>query len=466
MVFSSPVFLFYFFPVCLILYFISILFKNIKISNICLLIFSLLFYSYGSREFLPILLISIILNYILSILIEYSANDKIRFKFLLVALILDLGLLFVFKYLNLFSKYLFWLSEPTNIKLPIGISFYTFQVMSYVIDVYRKKVKHCSNIFDFALFTMLFPQLIAGPIVRYSDIEKELKFRTVSFDSFSLGLKRFMVGFIKKILFANAMGKIVDIAFSQLGYYKMGPLLSILILICYTMQIYLDFLAYSDMAIGIGQIFGFKFPENFNMPFVSKSISEFWQRWHMTLGTFFRDYVYIPLGGSRKGIVRTCINLTIVFALSGFWHGANFNFLFWGLYNAFFLVIERLFRKKVKIPDTLCIIYTFIVWNIGMILFRAENLYQFRLFLSNFLGEIKLNVAARTLISEIFNPYFGICFVISLLYLTPFFDKIKGKFKGLWVFNMIEDLLVVLLFIYAVIEMITNGFNPFIYFRF
>ena len=348
MVFSSPIFLFLFLPACLLGYLLTNLFGNIKSENICLLIFSIIFYAYGSLDFLPILLLSIALNYLSSNLVDAVENKYIRTFLFIVSLVINIGLLFIYKYLNLFTGFLFGEDYATNIKLPIGISFYTFQVLSYLIDVYKKDVKACSSIVDFALFTMLFPQLIAGPIVRYSTIEIELKNRRTIFDSFSDGIMRFMVGFTKKIVFANALGNIADIAFRQLGYYTMGPLLSIFVLVCYSMQVYLDFWAYSDMAIGIGKIFGFSFPENFNMPFLSTSITEFWKRWHMTLSTFFRDYVYIPLGGSRKGLFRTCINLIIVFALSGFWHGASFNFLFWGLYNAIFLVIERILREKTK----------------------------------------------------------------------------------------------------------------------
>ena len=363
MVFSSPIFLFLFLPICLLCYLLTNLFGNIKAENICLLIFSIIFYAYGSIDFLPILLISIILNFVFSKIVDTIDNKYLRTFVFAISILMNVGLLIVYKYLNLFTGFLFGTENATNIKLPIGISFYTFQVLSYLADVHRRTVKSSNSIIDFALFTMLFPQLIAGPIVRYSTIELEIKRRRTIFTSFSDGIMRFMVGFTKKIVLANALGKIADLAFKELGYYEMGPLLSVFVIICYSMQIYLDFWAYSDMAIGIGKIFGFTFPENFNMPFLSTSISEFWTRWHITLSSFFRDYVYIPLGGSRKGLLITCINLTIVFALSGFWHGASFNFLFWGLYNAFFLVVERIVNSKIKIqvPQTIGIIYVFIV---------------------------------------------------------------------------------------------------------
>lgn len=468
MVFSSPIFLFLFLPVCLLCYLLTNLFGNIKGENICLLIFSIIFYAYGSLDFLPILLISIVLNFVFSKLVDTVENDYIRTLIFVISILMNVGLLVVYKYLNLFTGFLFGAENATNIKLPIGISFYTFQVLSYLADVHRRDVKSSNSIIDFALFTMLFPQLIAGPIVRYSTIELELKKRRTIFASFSDGIMRFMVGFTKKIVLANALGKIADLAFNELGYYNMGPLLSAFVIICYSMQIYLDFWAYSDMAIGIGKIFGFTFPENFNTPFLSTSISEFWTRWHITLSSFFRDYVYIPLGGSRKGLFITCINLTIVFALSGFWHGASFNFLFWGLYNAFFLVVERIVRSKVniKVPQTLGIIYVFVVWNVGMILFRLESFEQIKLYLEGALSSPLYNYSTRELVNEVYNPYFMVCFLTALLYLTPFFSKIKNALYKTRFGFIIVDIIIITLFLYAVIEMLTSGFNPFIYFRF
>ena len=468
MVFSSPIFLFLFLPLCLISYLVVNRFFSIKIRNLCLLFFSIIFYAYGSLDFLPILILSIIINYYLTH-ITYNTNDKkVKRILFIITITFNILMLFIYKYCNLFTELFFGADHATHIKLPIGISFYTFQVLSYVIDAYRKDVKPCDNIFDFALFVMLFPQLIAGPIVRYSSIMKELKNRKTTLESFTNGLKRFMVGFAKKILFANSLGRIADLAFYNLSNFTMGPLLSSITIICYSIQIYLDFFAYSDMAIGIGQIFGFSFPENFNMPFISKSISEFWNRWHITLSTFFRDYVYIPLGGNRKGLLRTCLNLTIVFTLSGFWHGASFNFLFWGLYNALFLVIERIIKAKTKFKmlETTGIIYTFVVWNIGMILFRLDNIEDIKLFIYGFFNQVNLNYSSRELINAIYNLPFFITFSISILYLTPIFDKINNILNNTKFGFIIVDIIVITLFIYSVIEMLTTGFNPFIYFRF
>ncbi len=468
MVFSSPIFLFVFLPLTLICNLLIGLTKNIKCNNVCLLIFSIIFYAYGSLKFLPILLASILINYILSIFIDKSEDKRIRYILLIVAVSLNVALLFVYKYLNLFSGFILGKVNATNIILPIGISFYTFQVISYIVDVYRRDVRHSDSIIDFALFAMLFAQLIAGPIVRYKTIERELKCRTVTTDSFSYGIKRFMIGFAKKIIFANALGKVSDLAFANLNLHYLGKLLTALVVICYSIQIYLDFSAYSDMAIGIGKMLGFNFEENFNLPFIAKSITEFWKRWHISLSSFFRDYVYIPLGGSRKGIVRTCINLTIVFVLSGFWHGASFNFLFWGLYNALFIVVERLVSYKYEfyIPETLRVLYVFIVWNIGMILFRLESLSDIKLLFEGFVNGPSFNMWSREVLSAIYNPYFIIIFFISILYITPLFKNLHNYLYRLKYGFVVVDLVIVFLFVYAVVEMLTTGYNPFIYFRF
>ena len=468
MVFSSPIFIFIFLPLTLICNLLLSLQKNIKLNNICLLIFSIIFYAYGSLSFLPILLASIVINYILSIYIENAKEQKTKTIFLVIAVSFDVLMLFVYKYLNLFSGVILGKENATNIILPIGISFYTFQVISYIVDVYRGDVRRSDNVIDFALFAMLFAQLIAGPIVRYKTIEKEVRHRVVLPDSFIYGVKRFMIGFAKKIIFANSLGRISDLAFSSLNQHYLGKLLTVLVVVCYSIQIYLDFSAYSDMAIGIGKMLGFNFDENFNLPFIAKSITEFWKRWHISLSSFFRDYVYIPLGGSRKGLTRTCINLTIVFVLSGFWHGASFNFLFWGLYNAFFIVIERLISSKYKIyiPDTIRVIYVFVVWNIGMILFRLENLNDIRLLFEGFANGPKYNMWSRGLLSAIYNPYFIVIFIISLLYITPLFGNIKNYFYKFKYGFIVVDLVIIVLFAYAVVEMLTTGYNPFIYFRF
>lgn len=290
----------------------------------------------------------------------------------------------IFKYLNLFGDTAAWIAGKLSghavesiipaIALPIGISFFTFQIMSYLIDVYKKTVPCQRNVADLALYVMLFPQLIAGPIVRYSDVEREIGRRRTGLKDAYEGAFRFMVGFIKKILLANAVGKAADLAFVlEPGR---GALYAWIGVICYGLQIYLDFWAYSDMAIGLGRIFGFHFLENFNDPYISKSISEFWRRWHISLSTWFRDYVYIPLGGSREGLWKNCRNYLVVFALTGIWHGASWNFLLWGLYFAAFLILEKLWLRAVleRLPALLRHVYVLLVVGIGWVLFRADTM--------------------------------------------------------------------------------------------
>ena len=477
MVFSSPIFIFIFFPACLVAYMICRLFKNIKIENICLLIFSVLFYAYGGFSFILFMFLSIVLNYYAAIWFDkLDINDKFRKKIFIGTIVFNLLLLFIFKYFNLFADTLFTIVNvfsTTEIKniipkiiLPIGISFYTFQILSYVIDVYNKKIKSNDNILDLALYAFLFPQLIAGPIVRYQTVESELKYRFANFDDIYIGARRFAVGFIKKVLLANYIGYVADTTFNAAPYHT-GFYITLIGILCFVMQVYLDFFGYSDMAIGIGRIFGFHFPENFNHPFISCSLTEFWKRWHITLTSFFRDYVYIPLGGNRKGIIRTCINIFIVFSLSGFWHGASFNFLFWGMYNALFLILERVFLKKYldKLPKFISIIYTIIVWSFGMILFYFEDISKIGPFILTIFSKEYLILENRGLIETIYNPYFIIVFIMSILCSTPFFDYFDKKMaeKSL---TFITDLIIILLFIYAIMDMVASGYNPFIYFRF
>ena len=474
MVFSSTVFIFIFLPTFLITYYMTVIYGNIKHQNAVLILFSLIFYAYGGFSFLPILLFSILANYYFAILIDkYDNKSKM---IVTLSVVFNLLILFIFKYLNLFDNifvnivnvlfkrnYTHFIKE---ISLPIGISFYTFQILSYVIDVYRKKVKANYNFFQVLLYALLFPQLIAGPIVRYTDVNNEINDRKITFDNIYLGLRRFVIGFIKKIIFANMLGNVATSALNS-HYHSIGIYLAILGLICYTIQLYLDFSAYSDMAIGIGQMIGFKFPENFNHPFMSKSLSELWRRWHMTLTSFLTDYVYIPLGGSKISEVRTYINILIVFSLSGFWHGANWNFLLWGIFNAIMEMIERLFLKNVlkKIPKFLAIIYTNIVWFIGVSIFAFTNMKMFNAFIGFITNPINLNINNRALITLVFDKYFVFVFLVSVLFCTDIFDRID-KFLKTKNLVFVSDVILSILFIYAVSEMLASGYNPFIYFRF
>ena len=466
MVFSSPIFLFIFMPLCILVYFLFGIFNNIYLKNAVLLIFSIGFYYYGSPSFLPILLISITINYFVCLSIAKTRNKYKKKTFLVLIVTFNILVLFVYKYLNLFTGFITAGKFVTNIVLPIGISFYTFQVLSYDIDVYRGDVLPLKYYPDFVLYAMFFPQLIAGPIVRYSQIKDELYNRKNTFNGFSEGLYLFMVGFSKKIIFANSLGIVSDYGFSSFRNEHMGLWFSFLTLVCFSIQLYLDFWAYSDMAIGLGKIFGFHFPKNFDHPFTSSSIAEFWRRWHISLTSFFRDYVYIPLGGSRRGFIMTVINTFIVFSLSGFWHGASFNFLFWGIYFAILLVLEKVFYYPLKIvPKTFMTIFVFFAWTASMLLFKLENFSDIVVFVSNAFKPMAISGYMRGFINNVYNYYFYFTFVVSLLYLTRIFDKIKDWLEKRYM-GIICDIVVYVLFIYSVIIMLTDGFNPFLYFRF
>ena len=371
MIFSSEVFLFIFLPITICLYFLSGRFKNIL-----LLAASLLFYAWGEPVYILLMLISIASNYLFGLIVGRLHMPLIRKIVLAVSCIFNLALLAVYKYTGFVVSNLnslgFAIADP-GIALPIGISFYTFQSMSYVVDVYRGRVSYQKNILKLGLYISMFPQLIAGPIVRYSDVEREISDRHTTLDDFYEGAKRFMLGFSKKILIADIVAQIADNAFSMDNLSANMAWFGIL---AYSIQIYFDFSGYSDMAIGLGRIFGFHFLENFNYPYISKSIREFWRRWHMSLGGWFRDYVYIPLGGSRCAETRIYFNLFIVFFLTGLWHGASWNFVIWGIWYAIFLIGERFLGSrnfKYKVPRILQHAYACLVIMIGWVFFRAET---------------------------------------------------------------------------------------------
>ena len=335
MIFSSITFLFYFLPITLGLYYLV---PN-KLKNIVLLLASLFFYAYGEPTYILIMLLSVLSTYIFGRLIDkFRKYSKL---FLILSICFSVGLLIYFKYTNfLISNINLWLKNKVdfiNVVLPIGISFYTFQMISYTIDVYRKDVKVQKNIFKLALYVTLFPQLIAGPIVRYTTIEKELEERTHSFEKFAIGVRRFVIGLGKKVLIANVLGELNNIF---LGSNEKSVVFYWIYGISAMLQIYFDFSGYSDMAIGLGKMFGFEFLENFNYPYIATSITDFWRRWHISLSSWFKDYVYIPLGGNRKGLKRQIINIFVVWLLTGIWHGANWNFILWGVYFGIILLIE------------------------------------------------------------------------------------------------------------------------------
>ena len=371
MLFTSISFLYYFLPVLIIIYFIT----PKKYKNIILLIASLLFYLYGEPKYVFLMIAEIIIAYIGAILIDKYKNQSKNI--LITTLFIHVFLLIIFKYTDFIIQTINDISNANikllNIALPIGISFYTFQIISYVIDVYNGKVKVQKNIINLATYVSLFPQLVAGPIVRYQTVEKELDDRVHSFNNFAYGIRRFSIGLAKKVLIANALGELCTKAFALnettvIFYWIFG--------ISYMLQLYFDFSAYSDMAIGLGRIFGFDFLENFNYPFISKSIKEFWRRWHISLSTFFRDYLYIPLGGNRVSKFRWIFNLFVVWSLTGLWHGDSWNFILWGLYFALLLIIENLFLQKLlnKLPVIIQHIYAKFFIIISFVIFNNENM--------------------------------------------------------------------------------------------
>jgi len=459
MIFSSITFLYYFLPLLLIFYFI---FPS-KYKNIVLLIFSLLFYFLGEPKYIIILLLSCFINYYLSKLIEKSKSRKI---FLVIAVLYNVLQLLIFKYTDFFIENvnnIFNFKIPyLYIVMPIGISFFTFQALGYVIDVYNKKHKPAKNIINFMTYICLFPQLVAGPIVRYSDIEKDLNNRTHSFDKFSLGIKRFVIGLSKKILLANVLGELIKELVTD------TVLSSWLRPICYTLQIYFDFSGYSDMAIGLGLIFGFKFLENFNYPLIASSITDFWRRWHISLSSWFRDYIYIPLGGNRTSKIKWIRNIFVVWFLTGFWHGASWNFILWGLYFGVILVIEKLFLKRyIDKTKIFKYIYSLLIIVVSFLIFNANSLTEISISLKNMFFINKIPLYDKESIYY-FKSYF-ILIIISIVSATPLFkiiiNKIKNtKFKLL--IDIIEPITYILLLVLCTAFLVDASFNPFLYFRF
>ena len=464
MVFSSTVFLFVFLPITLGVYYII----QPQLRNFWLLVVSLIFYSWGEPKYLILMLVSILINYIFGILIEYCCLNQMIYKsrmLLCFTVIFNMGLLLYFKYYDFFVENINYIFSMTfslkNIALPVGISFYTFQIMSYVIDVYRRNVKAQYNIFNLWLYISFLPQLIAGPIVRYIDIEKQINTRVLNLEQVHEGVVLFMVGFAKKILIADQLAPLVDVAFASNGT---SALLAWTGAIAYALQIYFDFSGYSDMAIGLGKFFGFEFVKNFNYPYISKSIKEFWRRWHISLSTWFKDYVYIPLGGSRCKLMRSYFNLIVVFFLTGFWHGASWNFIIWGLYYVIFLVVEGmgLGKSLEKLPGLFQHMYAMIIILFGWIVFRAENLENALMYIQNMfiLNESSWNVFVLNI-----NRQYLFCIFCGIIFSMPLERRLRkniNQYLGEGIYNIF----VMLMFLIAIAYMLGSGFSPFLYFRF
>ncbi len=469
MLFSSMTFIFIFLP----LLFISYFSVKKELRNTVLLIASIIFYAWGEPRYLAIMLLTIVINYLGAVLIDnYRKADKL---FLILTVIADLSFLIYFKYFNFILtnvNNIFSLNiSALNVVMPIGISFYTFQAMSYLIDVYRKEVKVQKDIYKLSLYICLFPQLVAGPIVKYHDVEEQINNREIDFESISLGVKRFIIGLSKKVLIANTMGAIADKIFIQ-SPDTFSHLTAWLGAVAYTFQIYFDFSGYSDMAIGLGLIFGFRFMENFNYPYISKSITEFWRRWHISLSTWFKQYVYISLGGNRNGLFATCRNLGIVFLLTGIWHGASWNFIVWGIWHGFFIILEKIYnikefeKQKHKIQtEVLMHLYCIFVFVIGWIFFRADNLHYALKYLANMFGILR--VCPDDVIFS--NWYYlgtfeTIAFVAAILCSVPIFKNmlfVKSEIARIGV-----NVWLLVLFFFSTLFIAVGTYNPFIYFRF
>lgn len=458
LVFSNLLFLFGFFPLTMIAYRIA---NTIKVKNIILLTASLVFYSFGEPKYILLLVLMTFADWLATLLM----NKKPQYKklFLIIAVAVNLGLLGVFKYGNFFAENL-GLPSP-GIILPIGISFYTFQLLTYVVDVYRGEAKVQKNYFTLLLYASLFHQCIAGPIVRYTDVEEQLANRRETPEMINRGITRFSVGLAKKAVFANACGAL---ATQFLTGVESQPALAVIVgMLCYTLQIYLDFSAYSDMAIGMGLMAGIRYHENFNYPYISRSVTEFWRRWHISLSFFFRDYVYIPLGGNRKGPGRTTINLLITWFLTGFWHGASWNFVLWGLYYFVFIMIERLFLRPVLDKHKIFShIYLLAVVFFGWILFYFTDIGQAG---SAFVSMFGANgfTTPETTLAVLNNLFIIIAAAAGCTPLLAMIGRSFSKIKSLsGLYRVCDAVFPVLLIVVSAAKLVGDSYNPFLYFQF
>lgn len=454
MVFSSCIFLFVFLPITYLLYCVC---PNIKLKNAILIVASLFFYAFGEPIYVFLMIGSIIVNYILA---RWIASQEEGGKGIIaITVVFNIGMLVIFKYSPLLvstCNSLLGLQLPVpEIALPIGISFYTFQALSYCVDVYRDRSTVQKSLWKLMLYISFFPQLIAGPIVKYHDIEKQLTDRKVTIDDTASGLVRFIFGLAKKLLIANSMAFIVDTLYTT----QMNMALTAwTVAICYCLQIYFDFSGYSDMAIGLGKMFGFTFQENFNYPYISASIQEFWRRWHISLSTWFKEYLYIPLGGNRKGAARTMMNKFIVFLCTGIWHGANWTFLIWGLFHGIFIILEY----KCWIPlknKVFAHIYTLLVVICGFVIFRAESMTQALHILGSMFTGFCIEAQELMLLAKLATPYTMCCLMAGLVLCMPVSGIVKKR--GILKYSVAACLILV-----CIMNLATSSYNPFIYFRF
>ncbi len=463
MVFASITFLYYFLPIFLILYFI---FPK-KYKNIVLLIFSFIFYFYGEPKYILLMLIEVFFSYFMTLSLEKNKSKSL----LGIIISFHIFLLCVFKYFNFIITNINSIFGGNisllNIVLPIGISFYTFQIISYEVDVYRGKVKASKSLIDYMTYVFLFPQLIAGPIVRYETISKELKSRKVTLEDFSYGVNRFIIGLFKKVVIANNIGELCNILnnsseVSVLLYWVLG--------ISYMLQIYFDFSGYSDIAIGIGRMIGFKFPENFNYPYIANSVTDFWRRWHMTLSSWFRDYVYIPLGGNRVSTLKHIRNILVVWMLTGLWHGASWNFIIWGIYFGVILIIEKYCLNKVleKLPRVIRNIYAMFIVMISFIIFSSDDISSALVAIKGLFSFSSLKFSNDFIIYYIRS--YGVILIGGLVLCTPLIKNVIDKLRENkilnYIINIFEVIILVLVLVVITSMLIDSSYNPFLYFRF
>lgn len=473
MLFSSIIFLFYFLPIVLVFYFGA--FFSRKLQNVILLIVSLVFYSWGEASFVFLMILSIIANYLFGLLIDKYKDKNDLSKYMLIsAIIYNLGILFIFKYLSFVLRNIngvmsYKITLP-RLALPIGISFFTFKAVSYVIDVYSGKIKAEKNILYIGIYISLFPQLLAGPISRYKEIGDQIRNRSTTWDKFSVGCCRFITGMGKKVLISNSMAVIVDRVYTMNTNGGVPVTLAWLGSIAYTFQIFFDFSGYSDMAIGIGLIFGFKFEENFKYPYMAKSISEFWRRWHISLSSWFRDYVYFPLGGSRvENMDKLIRNLLVVWVLTGVWHGAEWTFIMWGFLNFVFIAAEKLIGfDELKINDVIRRVYALFIINLGWVLFRAKDLIEAGKYISSMFGFTHNGFwSSYTFMFVKENIIF---FIAAIVFSTPIAKKtnkfIVDKAPGYRIMEELYPVAIIGLFFICVSYLVKGTYNPFIYFKF
>lgn len=471
MVFSSVMFLFRFLPIFMICYYVV----PQRMKNFILFVGSLFFYAWGEPVYVVLMIFSTVSDYIHGLLIERTRGKKWDTFFLISSIVINLLMLGFFKYadflIGFFNSVAGTAFPLLELPLPIGISFYTFQTMSYTIDVYRKDAKVQKSLLDFGVFVTLFPQLIAGPIVKYRQVADDLHNRPMDVNQISYGAKRFVVGLAKKVLIANNIGALWA-EVSAMDYGNMSVLTSWIGILAFAFQIYFDFSGYSDMAIGLGACLGFTFPENFNYPYISRSVTEFWRRWHITLGSWFREYVYIPLGGNRKGLGRQLINILVVWLLTGIWHGAGWNFLLWGLWFAFFLILEKMFWKKVcdVLPGGFGMVYTWLVVLLGWVLFEVQNTESIKAFIRAMFGLNGAGLLDRQ------GLYLGgeycVVFAVAVVAATPLFHLAASRLKqsrtgyAMALYRLFEKVVPAALLLVSIAYIVDATFNPFLYFRF